>query len=167
MGIEQNLDEMIKSLQRSVDDLSEAENPVSDNSEDYTDISTSDLQKILEEKYFSEGATGNHETDGNYELDDEVLAQFYEENAEEELEEELKSELEEEPLAVFGEDDLSDLIQNEIGDINETLPEDIEALEDNELLEQLASESLTEQTEALDPFEDAEKDEFAEQTESI
>ena len=69
---------------------------------------------------------------------------------EEELEEELKSELEEEPLAVFGEDDLSDLIQNEIGDINETLPENIEALEDDESLEQLASESLTEQPMALE-----------------
>ena len=65
MSNEQNLEEMLISLQRSVDDLDENNDVSSDGGDTFSDMSTSDLQKILEEKYFSDGSAGIHESDGS------------------------------------------------------------------------------------------------------
>lgn len=77
MGNEQNLDEMLRSLQESVDNLEDgAEDTVGNSVSGYADLSTADLQKQLEEKYFSEGVSGKHESDGSYELNSDFLAEF-------------------------------------------------------------------------------------------
>ena len=77
MSNEQNLDEMLRSLQESVDNLKDGEADTDEGSEvGYADISTADLQKQLEEKYFSEGVSGKHESDGSYELNSDFLAEF-------------------------------------------------------------------------------------------
>lgn len=83
MAIEQNLDEMVLSLQKVVDDLGEGDAPAIDSTADLSDISTSDLQRRLEEKYFSEGSEGRHESDRSYELDSDVYAEFFENDADE------------------------------------------------------------------------------------
>ena len=154
MGIEQSLDEMLRSLKRSVDDLSEGEETVTDNAEDYTAISTSDLQKILEEKYFSEGAEGNHQSDGNYELDDDVLAQFYEENFEDETEGDEPEDDYSEFVEVEAEISDVDTAEDE-AEISEVETVEVEAeMSDVETVEDALSETDAETTELdlLDAF---------------
>ena len=165
MSNEQNLDEMLRSLQRSVDDLDNTEDDHSENREDYADISTSDLQKILEERYFSNGATGKHESDSSYELDSDVLAEFSEVDGEDEGLTELPEDEDTSEKIEFAETAeeiyVSDATE-EFEDVNELdAPEAIEDTDETDELEQLGtledSDSLGE-LEELDMFEDIASD---------
>ena len=150
MGIEQNLDEMLRSLQMSVDNLSDGEDAASSEGEDYAEISTSDLQKILEEKYFSEGSVGKHESDGSYELDDAVLAQFFE--SEEETEE-VSEETPIEGSPVVDEPYSFDAFEDEAVEQNEA----DELLEDLEELVTVEDAEIPDELEALE-FSDVENE---------
>lgn len=162
MGTEQNLDEMLRSLQISVDNLSDGEDTVVNASEDYADISTSDLQKILEEKYFSEGATGKHESDGSYELDDDVLAQFIEEDEEDE---EISSD-----ETFVNEPVIRERVESSEEEIaiEESATSEIEELFDRSSFEEILAEPEKIVTaDESDPFEELEREDASEQTESI
>ena len=76
MSKERSLEEMVISLQMSVDSLGKDESQQGGAAEDFTELSTLELQRKLEEKYFSSGETGVHETDKSYELDSDFLAEF-------------------------------------------------------------------------------------------
>ena len=157
MSNEQNLEEMLISLQRSVDDLDENEDTSSESGDAFSDMSTSDLQKILEEKYFSDGSAGIHESDRSYVLDSDVLAEFSVMNGEETLAELEEEPIEEEPIEeelVEELDELEDLDSlNELEELD--LFEDITYISDSsvEKIERVAAEADSESVE-LEEFDE-------------
>ena len=164
MSNEQNLEEMLISLQRSVDDLDENNDVSSDGGDTFSDMSTSDLQKILEEKYFSDGSAGIHESDGSYMLDSDVLAEFSVVDGEEalaELEEEPAEEepVEEEPTEELDEiEDLDSL--NELNELD--LFEDLTYILDNSVEKSESVPVEPDPEPAVEPIELEELDEFDE-----
>ncbi len=86
MNNEQNIDDILKLLQESVDSLedngalSNTENTVS------SDISTDDLAEKLKAHFFSDGYSENTETDSSYNIDSDFLAEFKNDDREESVE---------------------------------------------------------------------------------
>ena len=148
MSNECSLDEMVRSLQMSVDRLGEDTPEEKDSAEDFTELSTSELQRKLEEKYFSAGEAGVHETDKSYELDSSFLAEFSDLDEPEVIETEQESteilEMPAEPEALEVSEEIEEFEESEeIIEESEELEEDeeladlVEEYEDNDSFEEL------------------------------
>lgn len=161
MNNEQNLDDILKLLQESVDNLDSSEDMSEDNDPSDADLSTEDLQKKLEARYFSEGVSGNHESDTSYELDSDFLAEFSSVDIDDtdiEKAETVNSEI----TDMAGDrTDVEDLVAEETVDPDMT--EEIEELEEVEEPEELEEiEELEEVEELEEPEKLEEVEEFTE-----
>ena len=161
MNNEQNIDDILKLLQESVDsledngELSSTENTVS------SDISTDDLAEKLKAHFFSDGYAENTETDSSYNIDSDFLSEFEDVSADEPAEavddviaEETDEEADEEAdVTVSASENVLDA--DDILLMMNGTERDVETAEDNEALSDSEEAMDGSEDDAFEPMDEA------------